>query len=133
MFAEGNGGVEGQDIGLLGVLADVALQQDELEEDQEDEPEEAPQEMEEEEKVAHDYQSPGEIWPLSEDASNRVYHHYAHYLKFLGIQALLLPGNSVVSTFDNVLGLIAVWTTLPDWCNNTVRERFIRRTSSSNN
>lgn len=57
VFAKENCNVEGQQTGLLDMLADVALHQEEFEED---ECEEAPQEMEEDEKAPHDSQDPGE-------------------------------------------------------------------------
>lgn len=119
--------MEGLENGWLDVLADVALHQAEFEEHEEDQSEEAAQRMEEEEKVAHDHQSSGEIWPLSEDASNGVHHHYAHCLKHLGIQALLLPCNTVVSNIYRCTEPYLLPGHLADWCKDTYR--FMRRTS----
>lgn len=82
------GDVERQETGLLDVLADVALHQEEFEGLEEAEFEESPQEMEEDEKAPHDNQGAGETSSLSKDTGNGVHHHYACDLTFLGYSRL---------------------------------------------
>lgn len=75
VFAEDNGGLEGQDGGGLNFLALVALAQQEFEEDEEndfeqheeEESEEGAQDMEDGETVPHGNQRPGEALPLFEE------------------------------------------------------------------